>query len=78
MWDHFGKEAPSDAARQLAASMHAAWASFLGGSAPAGPGLPPWLPYTSREQETMILNAPSYMEKHPEQAELALWKGLLE
>lgn len=77
VWQHFGQEVPSDAARQLAASMHGAWASFLKGAAPAGPGLPSWRPYTNQAQSTMILQASSHLEAHPEQAEMALWQGLL-
>ncbi|MGI4829353.1 MAG: carboxylesterase/lipase family protein [Janthinobacterium lividum] len=77
VWEHFGKAVPSDTVRQLAVSMHTAWASFLRGSTPAGPGLPAWPPYTLQAQKTMILDVPSHVEAHPEEAELALWKGLL-
>lgn len=77
VWEHFGRDAPSEAARQLAVSMHTAWAAFLEGAAPTVPGLPAWPVYTLKAQDTMILDQQSQIESHPEQAELALWKGLL-
>ena len=77
VWDHFGQATPTDDARELAASIHQAWVSFLQGKSPSGPGLPAWPAYTSKGQETMIFDHPSRVEAHPEAAELALWNGLL-
>ncbi len=74
VWDHF-EEAPSAAEEQLATSVHTAWAAFLKGGVPAGPGLPRWPPYTAKEQQTMVLNEPSHVEAHPDSGELALWHG---
>ena len=77
VWDHFGEAKPSPAGAQLAAAMHAAWASFLKGEAPVAPTLPAWPAYVLPSRETMILDAPSYVAQNPEAAELAIWKGSL-
>jgi para-nitrobenzyl esterase len=61
----------------LATQVHQAWITFIQGKAPSAPELPKWPKYKTGSRPTMILNIDSTVEKKPQQAELALWKGLL-
>ena len=61
----------------LARQMHAAWAAFIRGEAPAAEGLPAWPRYTASERPTMILDRASRVETRPQERELRLWDGVL-
>jgi len=78
VWNHPHKQvddAASEAA--LGKQMHAAWAAFIRGEAPAASGLPTWLQYDEQSRSTMIFGAgggaESRVEQAPQAAELALW-----
>lgn len=57
--------------------MHEAWCAFLRGGPPAAAGLPDWPQYTVDQRRTMIFNAQSRVEAHPQETELRLWDGVL-
>ena len=61
----------------LAAQVHAAWVSFLKGNEPAAAGLPIWKLYRPETRATMLLDAVSRTEEHPQRRELELWDGML-
>ena len=78
VWDHFSAEESPDAeGRQLATQMHAAWAAFIRGGAPAARGLPAWPAYSSATRPTMLLDKTPHLENAPGATEFALWNGLL-
>ena len=78
VWDkpHMGLN-NSDAEAALAKQMHAAWAAFIRGEAPAAVGLPPWPKYRSDLRPTMILDIKSRIEERPQESELRLWDDVL-
>lgn len=76
VWEHLGAGAPA-AEQRFASEIHAAWVAFIKGEAPSAPGLPVWPRFTPKRQETMILDASSRVEEHPQARELALWKGVM-
>lgn len=61
----------------LTQQIHGAWSAFIHGHAPAAPGLPVWPRDTQRDPATMLLDRQSRVERAPQNAELALWNGLL-
>ena len=77
VWDVFGSEAPSAAARALSAELHAAWLAFIRGEVPQAAGLPPWPKYRLDERQTVILIETSRIELDPSGAERMLWNGML-
>jgi para-nitrobenzyl esterase len=77
VWDKLGKDfADTPSASTLATEMHAAWVAFLEGETPSAPGLPTWPRYFAA-RETMIFNAVSKVEDHPQEKEMHLWDGVL-
>ena len=61
----------------LAKPVHAAWVAFIRGEVPAGDGLSAWPEYRSETRETMVIDAPSHVEKRPMEAEMRLWDSVL-
>ncbi len=78
VWDD-AQGGPDDRAAEaaLAEQMHAAWAAFIRGEAPAAPGLPHWPQYGDPTRATMMLDRESRVEDAPGAAELRLWDGVL-
>ncbi|WP_353068066.1 carboxylesterase family protein [Tunturibacter empetritectus] len=82
VWNH-PHEHVADAAAEaaLGKQMHAAWAAFIRGEAPAAPGLPAWPLYDEQSRSTMIFgekaSAESRVEQAPQDAELRLWNETL-
>ena len=82
VWNHPHTQV-ADAASEaaLGKQMHAAWAAFIRGEAPAAPGLPAWPLYDEQTRSTMIFgekaSAESRVERAPQAAELELWNGSL-
>lgn len=76
VWDRT-KASPEAGETALAEQMHAAWLNFLKGEPPAAAGLPVWPQFTQEMRSTMLLNIPSKVAEHPQEAELMLWDGLL-
>ena len=66
----FGDDA---SAKPLATAMHAAWAAFIGGGAPAAAGLPAWPRYDATTRATMILGRDSRVVEDPGGPLRALW-----
>lgn len=64
------------AARPLAEQMHAAWAAFIRGDAPAAPGLPPWPRYEEPRRATLVLDRQPRLADDPDAPVRALWRGL--
>lgn len=60
----------------LAASMHAAWVSFIATGVPGAPGLPVWPRYDADRRTTMILDTTSRPENDPAGSERQLWSTL--
>lgn len=75
VWDREAEVGASGAA--LAHEMHAAWAAFVKGEAPAGNGLPPWPEYNASDRPTIIFDRTSRVELRPQERELRLWDGVL-
>lgn len=65
------KNASAEAA--LATQVHAAWAAFVRGEAPAAAGLPTWPEYDATRRATMMLDGTSRVEQKPQEPELRLW-----
>jgi para-nitrobenzyl esterase len=61
---------------ELAASMSKAWAAFARNGNPSHAGIPEWLPYTTQNRATMILDVPCRLEIDPDSEELEAWRGL--
>lgn len=58
----------------LAASVHAAWRSFIADGVPAAAGLPAWTAYDQSSRPTMLLSATDSVVAHdPAGRERALW-----
>ena len=68
--------AVDDAMRELAASMHGAWASFARTGTPSAPGLPEWPAYDDERRATMVFDTPSRVEDDPGAADREAWTGL--
>jgi para-nitrobenzyl esterase len=77
VWDYFAGETPPPVTRQLAASMHNAWASFIRGDSPSAAALPAWTAYNLDKRPTMIFDQSSHIDFSPSAAEFKLWDGLL-
>jgi len=60
-------------ARVLAASMHAAWASFIRTATPVAEGLPGWPAYDATRRATMLLDRESRVVDDPAGSLRALW-----
>jgi para-nitrobenzyl esterase len=65
-----------DAMRELAASMHGAWASFARTGTPSAPGLPEWPAYDEERRATMVLDMPCRVEDDPAGVDREAWAGL--
>ena len=65
-----------DATRELAASMHGAWASFARTGTPSAPGLPAWPAYDEERRATMIFDTPCRVEDDPRGTDREAWAGL--
>ena len=61
---------------ELAAAMREAWSAFAHKGDPNHPGLPEWLPYTSRSRQTMIFDIPCRAEIDPYREEINIWRNL--
>ena len=78
VWDKPHKNvANAEAEAALARQMHAAWAAFIRGDAPAADGLPVWLEWDAQQRRTMLLDTESQVQTKPQEAELHLWDGVL-
>jgi para-nitrobenzyl esterase len=79
VWDHFdaGREQTTEEL-QLAATMHAAWVSFIRSGTPSAAGLPQWPAYTETLRQTMVFNTTSRVERDPRAREYAIWNGFLD
>jgi para-nitrobenzyl esterase len=82
VWNHPHRQAADAAAEAaLGKQMHAAWAAFIRGEAPAATALPAWPLYDEQSRSTMILgeraNVESHVEQAPQAAELGLWDGMM-
>ena len=60
----------------LAAAMREAWGAFAHKGDPNHPGLPQWLPCTSRSRQTMLFDIPCRAEIDPYGEEINLWRNL--
>jgi para-nitrobenzyl esterase len=76
VWDQLEPNSGRDA-RQLAHSMHEAWANFIKGKPPSAADLPAWPPFRNDDQMTMIFDARSHVERRPQATELGLWNGIM-
>ena len=83
VWAH-PREMVANATAEAALSqqMHAAWAAFIRGEAPAANGLPPWPLYKEKQRATMIFGTAdgvgaSRVENDVQAKELRLWDGVL-
>jgi para-nitrobenzyl esterase len=65
-----------EAARPLAAAMHAAWGAFVRGDEPSAEGLPAWPRYDAERRATMILDRAPRIEDDPAGALRRLWVPL--
>jgi para-nitrobenzyl esterase len=65
-----------EAARPLAARMHAAWAAFIRGDAPAADGLPAWPSYEEPRRATLLIDRESRVADDPDAAVRELWRSL--
>jgi para-nitrobenzyl esterase len=61
----------------LARQVHALWASFIRGEAPATTGSPAWPQYNPNSRPTMILDDNNHIEQNSQDAERHLWDGTL-
>ena len=77
VWDHLAETPPSADPMAFAATLHAAWCSFIQGKTPQAAGLPVWPAYETSQRPTMILNASSHVENFPDRAEFDACSGLL-
>jgi para-nitrobenzyl esterase len=66
-----------EAARPLAARMHAAWAAFIRGDAPAADGLPAWPIYGEPRRATMLIDREPRVADDPDAAVRDLWRSLV-
>jgi para-nitrobenzyl esterase len=66
-----------DAPRSLADAMHGAWVHFATHGAPGHSGLPEWPRYTATDRPTMSFDVQPGLLRQPNEAELALWDGVL-
>ena len=62
-----------ESARPLAATIHAAWASFIRGEPPDAEGLPAWPSYDASARATMLLDRESRVAEDPGGELRALW-----
>ena len=73
--------AGGDAEARVCLAMEGTWARFSRGEslgdAAAGPGLslPPWGQFEAADELALIIDAAPHTERHPRQAEFALWAG---
>jgi para-nitrobenzyl esterase len=61
---------------ELAAAVREAWSAFAHKGEPNHPGLPEWLPFTSRSRHTMIFDIPCRAEIDPYHKEIDLWRNI--
>jgi para-nitrobenzyl esterase len=57
--------------------MHGAWVHFATHGAPGHSGLPEWPRYTATDRPTMLFDVQPGLLRQPNEAELALWDGVL-
>ena len=65
-----------DAMRELASSMHGAWASFARTGTPSARGLPEWPAYDEERRATMVFDVPCRVEDDPDGVDREAWAGL--
>jgi len=66
-----------EAARPLAAQLHAAWAAFIRGDAPAADGLPAWPIYEEPRRATMLIDRAPRVADDPDAPVRELWRSLV-
>jgi para-nitrobenzyl esterase len=60
----------------LAEQMSEAWAAFAHRGDPNHPGIPKWVPYTTKNRATMIFDAPCRVDIDPYREELDAWGNM--
>ena len=65
-----------EAARPLAAQLHAAWAAFIRGEAPAAAGMPAWPPYEAPRRATLLIDREPRVAEDPDAAVRELWRNV--
>jgi len=61
---------------ELAAQMSETWIAFARNGDPNHPAIPKWLPYTVKNRQTLIFDAPCRIEVDPYRKELDAWEGI--
>ena len=61
---------------KLEAAVSDAWIAFARTGNPTHEGIPKWLPYSSADRATMILDVPSRLEHDPRPEERVVWEGI--
>lgn len=61
---------------KLEAAVSDAWVAFARTGNPTHDGIPKWLPYSSADRATMILDVPSRLEHDPRPEERQAWEGI--
>jgi para-nitrobenzyl esterase len=65
-----------EAARPLAAQVHAAWAAFIRGDAPAAASLPAWPRYEAPRRATLLIDREPRIADDPDAAVRELWRDV--
>lgn len=61
---------------ELAGQISEAWIAFARNGDPNHPGIPKWLPYSVKDRQTMIFDAPCRIEVDPYREGLDAWEGI--
>lgn len=61
---------------ELTRAMSEAWLAFVRDGDPNHPGIPEWVPYTSKNRATMIFDVPCQIMIDPYRKELDAWEGI--
>ena len=65
------------AAQDLAARISATWIAFARNGRPDNPAIPDWLPYTSRDRATMVLDTDCRVAHDPDHEMRLLWSRVV-